>query len=219
MRFSRTRAACLAPVTRALAAGGGGSEPGAERQDLATAPATAETATALAARRPAPTNVHRRAAAAAAIGQSRANGCAAARPFYWQIGTRDGPVRSGSVGGNRITAGTVLPYASASKWLYSDRVVQRTRGVLRRTDVQMLTLRSGCTRFTGCQPGQTVDACLASIGIVARVAPNGAWRASAKCGRLIRQACASGVALQTGATSPAAPSARAPGAPAPARRR
>jgi hypothetical protein len=165
MRIAPVPAACLAPLILTLAAcGGGGVEPDAGRQGAAAVGATDATATALAARRPSAALTTRHAAAAAATAQSSVNACAAARPFYWEIGTAAGPVRGGSVGGNRITAGTVLPYASASKWLYSAYVVQRTRGVLTHADVQMLTLRSGYTRFTGCQPGQTVDACLASSG-------------------------------------------------------
>jgi hypothetical protein len=146
------------------ACGGGGVDADAGRQGTATTEAADGTAATLVVRRPPSASSQRRAAAAAATAQSNANVCASARPFYWEIGTAAGPVRGGSVGGNRFTAGTVLPYASASKWLYSAYVVQRTRGVLTHTDVQMLTLRSGYTRFTGCQPGQTIDACLASSG-------------------------------------------------------
>jgi hypothetical protein len=160
----RVHAVWLAPIALVLAACGGGDvAPGPDRQDsVADADAVAQTATALALRRPAPTSTHGRAAAAAATAQSRVNDCAAVRPFYWEIGTRDGPVRGGSVGGNRYGASTVMPYASASKWLYGAYVVQRARGVLTHTDVQMLTLRSGYTGFSGCEPGQSVDACLAS---------------------------------------------------------
>jgi hypothetical protein len=102
-----------------------------------------------------------RIAAATATAQSSTNDCAAARPFYWEIGTRDGMKGAGSVGSG-VTARTPLPYASASKWLYAAYVVQRRQGVLTSTDVQMLTFRSGYTAFSGCQPTQTVDSCLAT---------------------------------------------------------
>jgi hypothetical protein len=198
MRAIRFHAACLAPIALTLAACGGGADPGAGPQDLAAAEPAAETATALAVRRPPPGIAHRRAAAAAATAQSNTNVCAAVRPFFWEIGTRNGLVRSGSVGGSRVTADTVMPYASASKWLYSAYVVQRRRGVLAHTDVQMLTLRSGSTRFSGCQPEQTVDACLASSGN-GRYSAGSDGRFSYGGGHFQKHASLNGLGAKTGA--------------------
>jgi hypothetical protein len=104
-----------------------------------------------------------RIAAATATAQSSTNDCAAVRPFYWEIGTRDAMKASGSVGSG-VTARTRMSYASASKWLYGAYVVQRRQGVLSSTDVQMLTFRSGYTALKSCEPTQSVDACLASGG-------------------------------------------------------
>ncbi len=102
-----------------------------------------------------------RIAAATATAQSSTNDCAAVRPFYWEIGSRDARQAGGSVGSG-VTARTRLPYASATKWLYGAYVVQRRQGVLTSTDVQMLTFRSGYTALKGCETTQSVDTCLAS---------------------------------------------------------
>ena len=171
MPVCRPNIVWLAPVAVALAAcGGGGPDPADRREGTASADAAADTSSALAARRAPPGSASQR-AAAAATARSSVNACAAVRPFYWEVGTRDGLVAGGSVGGSRFGADTVLPYASASKWLYGAYVVQRARGVLSHTDVQALTLRSGYTSFAGCAPGASVDACLAS-------GSNGAYSAS-----------------------------------------
>jgi hypothetical protein len=102
-----------------------------------------------------------RIAAATATAQSSTNDCAVVRPFYWEIGTTSAKVGGGSVG-TGVTARTPMPYASASKWLYGAYAVQVRQGVLTSTDVQMLTFRSGYTTLTGCEPTQSVDACLAT---------------------------------------------------------
>jgi hypothetical protein len=199
MRSVRVPAPFLAPIVLALAAcGGGDSTQGPELQAIATAADADGTATALAQRRPPASSAQRRAAAAAATAQSSTNACAAVRPFYWEIGTRDGPLRGGSVGGNRFTAATVMPYASASKWLYSAYAVQRARGVLTHTDVQMLTLRSGYSSFSGCQPGQTVDACLASSGN-GRYSAGTEGRFSYGGGHFQKHASLNGLGAKTGA--------------------
>jgi hypothetical protein len=102
-----------------------------------------------------------RIAAATATAQSSTNDCAAVRPFYWEIGSRDAMKAGGSVGAG-VSARSRLPYASASKWLYAAYVAQRRQGALTSLDVEMLTLRSGYTTLKGCEPTQSVDACLAS---------------------------------------------------------
>ena len=107
-----------------------------------------------------------RSEAAAATANSGSNACAAIRPFYWEIGNRDGRTASGSVAspGNktRYTATTPVSLASASKWLYSAYAVQRKGGLLDGVDIKMLTMRSGYTSLTNCARGQTVQACLNS---------------------------------------------------------
>jgi len=188
MRIQALPATLLAPLVLTLAACGGGdpqTDADMQAQDSAAAEASASASRAAALQRnvsqpaagaaaasvPATTQTtgtastvpsSQRIAAATATAESSSNVCAAMRPFYWEVGTRDGAAGSGSVGGNRVTANTPLHYASASKWLYGAYVVQLKRGELTTTDVQMLTFRSGYTSFSGCQSGQTVDACLAT---------------------------------------------------------
>jgi len=146
-----------------LSACGGGSDEGLAE---ATASPASELSVALAARSSAarPVSVNLRIAAARATAESASNACVEARPFYWEIGNVDGAKAAGSVGGSTFKASTLMPYASASKWLYSAYVVQRARGVLSSMDIQMLTFRSGYTQFqaSSCEPGQTVDGCLAT---------------------------------------------------------
>jgi hypothetical protein len=58
------------------------------------------------------------------------------------------------------TAATVLPVASASKWLYAAYYVQRSQGTLSAEDVKFLTFRSGYTSFKSCEVLSTVGSCL-----------------------------------------------------------
>jgi hypothetical protein len=106
-----------------------------------------------------------RTAAATATAESSTNSCAPIRPFYWEVGDQDGRLASGSVpsnGGNpTYTATTLMPIASASKWLYGSYVVQLRQGQLSDSDVTFLTFRSGYTHFSSCLPAQTVDECVA----------------------------------------------------------
>jgi hypothetical protein len=156
----------LAPLAAVLSACGGGADDDGLAET--TANTSSERSVALAARmtapRPAPVSL--RISAARATAESASNACAQVRPYYWELGTRDGRSTGGSVGtdasGKPVTAKTSMPYASASKWLYGAYVVERNKGVLSATDVQMLTFRSGYSRFRTCERGQTVDACLAS---------------------------------------------------------
>ena len=154
-----------AALAALLSACGGGSDEGLAD---ATAGPTSERSVALAARSSAarPVSVNLRVAAARATAESASNACAQVRPYYWELGTRDGRIAGASVGadasGVQVTARTSMPYASASKWLYGAYVAERRKGVLNATDVQMLTFRSGYTSFRTCEQGQTVDACLAT---------------------------------------------------------
>jgi hypothetical protein len=75
-----------------------------------------------------------------------ANSSASCTPlgnFYWEIGTGAGPLYGLSRGGG-VTATTVLPIASASKWLYAGAYVQ-ARGYANLTpdEKQRLNLTSG----------------------------------------------------------------------------
>jgi hypothetical protein len=165
MRIDALRSIWLMPLLALVSACGGGDPD--EGVAEAAASADTERSVALAARSSAarPVSASLRIAAARATAQSASNACAQARPYYWELGTRDGRIASGSVGaaaGNlQVTAKTSMPYASASKWLYGAYVVERKKGVLSGTDVQMLTFRSGYTGFDTCERDQTVDACLA----------------------------------------------------------
>ena len=158
MRILNLPALWLAPIVVALTACGGGDP---EINDGVVLADGADRAVALAVSSPLPSD-SQRIAAATATAQSSTNACAKVQPFYWEVGNRDGAKAAGSVGGSSIKATTPLPYASASKWLYSAYVVQRAQGVLTNSDIQMLTFRSGYTQFRSCEAGQTVDGCLAT---------------------------------------------------------
>jgi hypothetical protein len=109
-----------------------------------------------------------RVAAASATAGSDANACAAIRPFYWELGDADAARVSGAVTAPGASAArpavgpdTVMPLASASKWLYAAYVLQRRGGQPTEVDLRLLTQRSGYVSFQGCRPGQSVDDCLA----------------------------------------------------------
>lgn len=109
-----------------------------------------------------------RAAAAVATAQGSANHCAAARPFYWEIGNRDVRLASGSVNavGNTqtYTASEPMTIASASKWVYGAYVAQARAGQLDDDDRKFLSMRAGYVSLSSCDAAQTVDGCLASKG-------------------------------------------------------
>ncbi len=103
-----------------------------------------------------------------AAATTTANGhaaCTAVAPFYWEVGDRSAARASGSVqragDPTRYEAGTSMPLASATKWLFGAYVVQKRAGVLSAEDVRHLHFRSGYTSFNSCLAGQTVDGCLA----------------------------------------------------------
>ena len=99
--------------------------------------------------------------AASAAVQAVADGptCEPARPFYWEIGQASGPLAHGQAGGRAPDATTVMPIASASKWIYSAFVAQRRQGHLSEDDIRFLSFRSGYTRFHNCLPMQSVGSC------------------------------------------------------------
>lgn len=134
-----------------LGCGGGGSEPPAP----APAPVPA----------PAPISDAARVAAASSTALSSSNACAAIRPFYWEIGDRSARLGAGSVAAPGASptyqADTVMPIASASKWLYGAYVVERRAGQPSAQDIEALNFRSGYTSFgfSGCERGDTVGSC------------------------------------------------------------
>ena len=113
---------------------------------------------------PTPDPLAGRVAAATATAASTANACAAAQPFYWEIGDAAGKRGSASVASSSdptvYTAATSMNIASASKWLYSSYFVERQAGMLSDDDVRFLTFRSGYISFAICLPGQTVQQCV-----------------------------------------------------------
>lgn len=182
MRASvRTRVSVLLLSLAGLAACGGGGGDGvsagpssvsatagvpAVGATAAPGPASAPGASGLSV---APPDEGRRIAAASATAASADNDCAAVRPFYWELGDAAAARASGSVaaagedpaGRPAVDADTVLPLASASKWLYAAYVLQRRGGTPTAGDLLLLTQRSGYVSFQACRPGQSVDECLA----------------------------------------------------------
>ncbi len=145
--------------------GGGGDDDGAAA--AADAPANeAVSATDLFERQTIQAVADPRAEAAQATANSSANVCAAIRPFYWEVGNRDGRAAGGAVLSTRLRTvygpATAVPLASASKWLYGAYVVEKKAGALNAQDVDMLSMRSGYTSFGECPAGSTVQSCLDS---------------------------------------------------------
>ena len=156
MRLTRFRIPLVLAAAAFLAACGGGG--GDSATPTPTGPTDAQ-----------------RSAAATATAQSSTNLCAPIAPFYWEVGDRNARLASGSVNaaGNTVTYGsnTLMPIASASKWLYAAYVVQKRQGVLSASDIQFLNFRSGYTNFSICLQTQTIDSCLAYLN-------NGAYSAA-----------------------------------------
>jgi len=74
--------------------------------------------------------------------------CTAIQPFYWEIGNQTEALASGSVGGRTYTANTLMPIASASKWIFGAYVVQARQGQLSDEDIAALTMTTGYTNFS-----------------------------------------------------------------------
>jgi hypothetical protein len=108
-----------------------------------------------------PTLADRRAAAAAAATHAD---CQAAAPFHWSIGDAGGRLAEGQVGVNAPDADTLMPIASASKWLYGAYVAEVRHGELTAEDVGFLNFTSGYTEFGLCLQRQTVAECQAYQG-------------------------------------------------------
>ncbi len=74
--------------------------------------------------------------------------CAAVKPFYWEIGDQSAALGSGTTGDNTYTAETIVPIASASKWIFGAYVAQLRSGNLTADDIASLTMRAGYTNFS-----------------------------------------------------------------------
>lgn len=94
--------------------------------------------------------------------------CTAIQPFYWEIGNQTEALASGSVGGKTYTAKTLMPIASATKWIFGAYAVQARQGQLSESDIAALNMTSGYTNFgsTSCvkllparRDSQTVGEC------------------------------------------------------------
>ncbi|MBK7061454.1 MAG: serine hydrolase [Rubrivivax sp.] len=107
-----------------------------------------------------------RATAATATAQGHAL-CQTIRPFYWEIGDAAQRLAGASIDapGSLLhhDAGSVMPIASASKWLYGAYVAERRNGAPTEDDIRFLNFHSGYTSFApnGCQAGDTVASCVA----------------------------------------------------------
>lgn len=100
--------------------------------------------------------------------------CRAIEPFYWEIGDARQALVSGAEGAKAPVATTVMPVASATKWVFAAYVVQRRGGELAANelstkDIEALTMQSGYTshRHASCirllparRASQTVGDCL-----------------------------------------------------------
>lgn len=93
--------------------------------------------------------------------------------YYWEIGDKDGPRVSGSVGTGKIDADTVLAIASASKWLFSAYIVETAGDAA--ANVPFLHFTSGYSNFDNalCAADGTVAECM-----------NGAWNAAEAAGQV-----------------------------------
>lgn len=99
--------------------------------------------------------------AAAKATAENAAACVSIKPFYWEVGDKDGARGSGSLaeGNKNYTADTSIGIASASKWFYSSYFVQKTNGVLSADDIKFMNFRSGYSDFSFCSKTDTVSTC------------------------------------------------------------
>jgi hypothetical protein len=88
-----------------------------------------------------PAEAQRAAAATATAHGNRA--CAAAKPFYWEIGDQHVALASGTEGGSLPSAASTMPISTASEWVFAAYIVQSRGGKLSQADIEALTMRSG----------------------------------------------------------------------------
>lgn len=79
--------------------------------------------------------------------------------YYWEIGDKSGPLASGSIGPEKITADTLMNIASASKWPFAAYVIEKYGDVP--PHVPYLNFTSGYSSFdnTACPSTATVGQC------------------------------------------------------------
>lgn len=110
-----------------------------------------------------PTDLSRaRAAAVEQTIKSRPE-CTALPAFYWEIGDKDGPLVSGSVG-LTFTSSTRMNVASASKLVWGAYVVERFKDNVDAIDYRAMSMQSGYTSLTyaSCVDAATVQDCLSA---------------------------------------------------------
>ncbi|MBZ8140503.1 hypothetical protein CLD22_11400 [Rubrivivax gelatinosus] len=130
-------------------------------QDTLAADSSSSLMVTMAAAAATPTTAQR-VAAAGATAQSSTNACSKVRPFYWEIGARDGKLAGGGVGSAAVKPATAISVASASKWLYGAYVAQSRGGALSSSDRKYLAMSAGYGSLVNCSGFASVDACLAS---------------------------------------------------------
>lgn len=96
--------------------------------------------------------------------------CRLIHPFYWEIGSANGSIGSGTTGDNSVTSVTTLPVASASKLIFASYVIEKRNGSLSASDIKLLNFTSGYSTFTSCVGYLTVNGCY--NGVTAYVAEN-----------------------------------------------
>lgn len=82
---------------------------------------------------------------AAVIEAAESPACRNIQPYYWEIGNSKGVLLAGAQGADAPTLQTVMPIASATKWIFAAYVVQKRQGQLLPADVEALTMQSGYT--------------------------------------------------------------------------
>lgn len=73
--------------------------------------------------------------------------CKRIQPFYLELGNSQGIIKSAQIGGAQFDRSTVLPIASASKWVFAAYVAQRLEGQIDEEAIKALTMQSGYTQF------------------------------------------------------------------------
>lgn len=101
---------------------------------------------------------------AAARATATANSyCAAIQPFYWEIGSANDILGSGTTGDNSVTSATTLSIASASKFIFASYVLEKRNGSLSPADIKLLNFTSGYSTFSSCVGYFTVSGCYAGV--------------------------------------------------------
>lgn len=124
---------------------------------------------------------------------SRSSLCRDLGDFYWEIGDHRGPLASGCQG-RWVGAETVLPIASASKWVFAAYAAERYAGRLPPEAVQALQMRAGDDSLDhrSCRNSPSINACLA-LGDNARRNPEHVGRFSYAGGHAQKLAAALGL--------------------------